>query len=330
MYDYKLYVRAPLSEVILEKMKANFSEVIYDPWNVTGERFYEDEMLANLLKIKPDIFITELDRITPKVLDGYAGLKVVGDCRSTPENINVAACTERKLPILCTPARNAQAVAEMVVGLIISYYRHLIPSTQWIKDGKWVDGTTPYFTWMGNELYAKKVGFVGFGAVGKATAKLMKAFNCEISYYDPFVDNVEGCAKKELDEIFKDCDIISLHLPVVESTKGLIDKKYFSMMKESALFINTARSAVVNEEDLLEVIEAKKIKGAILDVLSKEPANEEAFKFTKYDNVMLTPHICGASYEVINHQSEIIFDRLMKFLEGKDVESVVYNKDSVR
>ena len=322
----KILVRAPMSEKRLEELKQHFSEVLYDPWNKTGERYYEDEMLAILKQVQPDILITELDRVSEKVLDGYHGLKVIGDCRAIPANIDVDACTKYGIPILCTPGRNAQAVAEMLVGLLITYMRNVIPSVQWTLQGKWKTGTTPYFTWMGNELNGKLVGFVGFGAVGKASAKRLQAFGCKICFYDPYVDNLEKDYKKmELVELFANCDIVSIHLPVVESTKHMINEELLALMKKDSIFINTARSAVVDMKALEKVAKEKLIKGIILDVLDNEPPNNQDLALTQYDNVLVTPHICGATYEVIDHQSDIINERLLKWKQGRDLKQIIYN-----
>ena len=99
----KAYVRAPYSEDCLQELRQMFDEVVYEPWTATGERYYEDEMLENLRRVQPDVLITELDRVTEKVLSGYDGLRVIGDCRGTPANLDVEACTRHGVPILCTP-----------------------------------------------------------------------------------------------------------------------------------------------------------------------------------------------------------------------------------
>ena len=248
----KAYVRAPYSEDCLQELRQMFDEVVYEPWTATGERYYEDEMLENLRRVQPDVLITELDRVTEKVLSGYDGLRVIGDCRGTPANLDVEACTRHGVPILCTPGRNTQAVAEMVVGLILTVMRKTIPATQWVKDGKWVTGTTPYYLWMGNELQGKKVGFVGFGAISHAVAKILDA----------------------LERVLRD----------------------------------------------------EAIAGAIIDVLDTEPPEEKDLALLKCPNVLLTPHICGATYEVTDHQSRILNDRLRKWLAGEDLEHTVYNR----
>ena len=328
----KLFIRSPMEEKWRSQLKNYFDEIVYSPWTATGERYYEDEMLEALKKYQPDVLITELDRITEKVLNGYGKLKVIGDCRGNPANIDVGACTKHNIPVLCTPARNAQAVAEMLVGLLINFMRNVIPSVQWIKDGKWVKGTTPYYIWMGNELQYKKVGIVGFGAVGRKVAHLLNAFDCDISFYDPYVEEDKALPfkKASLENIFSQSDIVSIHLPVLDSTKGMINEKLLSMMKPSGIFVNTARTAVVDMDALAKALKEKKIRGAVLDVLDAEPPTPESLKIAQYPNVLLTPHICGASYEVTDHQSDIIIDRLAKWFKKEDLASIVFNKEVLK
>ncbi len=324
----KVYVRAPYSEERLAELREMFDEVVYEPWTVTGERYYEDEMLENLLRVKPDALITELDKITEKVLNGYEGLQFIGDCRATPANIDVDACTAHNIPLLCTPGRNTQAVAEMVLGLILTFLRNTLPAVQWARDGKWVPGTTPYYLWMGNELQGKKVGLVGFGAISHALVKLLDAFDCEILFYDPFVPESQGKYKKaELAEVFAESDIISLHLPVTQETTGMITEELLRTMKPSAVFVNAARSAVVDYPGLRKVLEDGVFRGAVLDVLDVEPPTDENdLALIQLPNVLVTPHICGSTYEVTNHQADIMNNRIKKLWAKENLERVVYNR----
>ena len=324
----KLYVRAPYAAEQLEELKTLFDEVVYEPWTDTGERYYEDEMLEHLLKEKPDALITELDRITKKVLDGYQGLQFIGDCRATPANIEVEECTARGIPLLCTPGRNTMAVAEMVVGLILNHLRKVLPAVQWAKDGGWAEGTTPYYLWMGNELSCKKIGFVGFGQISRAVTKLLSGFDCDISFYDSFIPEDVGNAKKTtLEKIFAESDIVSLHLPVTPETTGLITEKLIRTMQPHALFVNAARSAIVEDYGALKkILDEKAIGGAIIDVLDTEPPTKEDLAIAYCPNTILTPHICGATFEVTTHQSVILNDRIKKWLGKEDLEKIVYNK----
>ena len=327
----KVYVRAPFSEPCLKELHKMFDEVVYEPWTTTGKRYYEDEMLENLLKVQPDALITELDRVTPKVLEGYKKLKFIGDCRATPANLDVEACTKAGVPILCTPGRNTQAVAEMVVGLILAYYRKTLPAVQWAKDGKWVEGTTPYYLWMGNELQGKKIGFVGYGRISRVVAKLLEGFECDLSFYDPFIPEDQGnCRKCTLEEIFSNSDIVTLHLPVLDSTKGMVNEELLRLMKPTALFVNAARSALVDYAALERVLKEEKILGAILDVLDSEPPTQEDIAIAALPNVLLTPHICGSTYEVTDHQSDILTDEIKQWQVGENLEKIVYNRDVLK
>ena len=296
----KVYVRAPYPL---------FDEVLYEPWNDTGERYYEDEMLEHLLKEQPDVLITELDRVTEKVLNGYKGLKLIGDCRATPANLDTAACTKAGVPVLCTPGRNNQAVAELVVALIIMHMRHGLESIQWIKDGKWVAGTTPYFTWMGHELQYKRVGLVGFGAVSQAAAKILDGFDCDVCYYDYKGRAYGHYTPLSLEELFATCDVVSLHLPVSDSTRGIVTEELLRSMKPDALFVNAGRSALVDTKALIRVL------------------NDEDLEIMNCPNVILTPHICGATYEVTNHQADILNARIRQWLAGENLDKIVYNRD---
>ena len=325
----KLYVRAPYKESCLDELRELFDEVVYEPWTATGERYYEDEMLEHLLIEKPDVLITELDRITEKVLSGYDGLKAIGDCRGTPANIDVEACTKHGVPVFCTPGRNNQAVAEMVVASMLAFERKLIPAVEWAKEGQWVKGTTPYHLWMGHELCGKKVGIIGYGRIGRIVARILAAFDCEISFFDPFVQGDQnGFRNVSLEELFKESDIITIHVPVLDSTKGIVTRELLESMKPTAIFVNAARSVMVDNDALYDVLKNKKIAGAVMDVLEEEPPESERdLRFIELDNVLLTPHICGASYEVTDHQSEILSSGIKAWLSKEDYEKAVYNKE---
>lgn len=323
----KVLVRAPFSQRRLEDLKSMFDEVKYDPWNATGQWYNDAETLELLQREQPDVFITELDRVQEQTLNHYGKLKVLGVCRANPANVDVKKCTEKKLPILCTPARNAQAVAECLVGELICFMRHIHIAADWERQGNWKPGTTPYCMFTGNEIHGKKIGFVGFGAVGKAAAKLLRAFHAEIVFYDPFVEAFEDYEKVTLEEVFRSCDIVSIHLPVLPSTEKMINAELLNMMKPNAIFVNTARSAVVDMDALYQVVHSKKIKGAVMDVMDHEPPTEDDMARWSQENVLLTPHICGASYEVSDHHSDIMIQRLDSWLKQENMKQIVFNKD---
>ncbi len=323
----KILVRAPFSEKGLNALKTMFDEVTYDPWNATGKWYQDEETLDLLKREQPDVFVTELDRVKEETLSHYDGLKLLGVCRANPANVDVPRCTEKKLPILCTPARNAQAVAECLVGELLCFMRNIHVAADWEKQGNWQPGTTPYCMFTGNEIQGKKIGFVGFGAVGKAAAKLLRAFDTEIVFYDPFVEAFEDYEKVTLEELFESCDIVSIHLPVLPSTEKMIGKDLLERMKPTSIFVNTARSAVVDMQALYEVIHAGKIRGAVMDVMDHEPPTQEDMDRWTKENVLLTPHICGASHEVSDHHSDIMVQRLRDWLKQENLQRIVFNRD---
>src|SRR5699024_12309590 len=148
--------------------------------------------------------------------------------RSNPVNVNIEAANKKSTPVFNTPARNAQAVTELLIGNLISFYRNIISSNKWIREDNWKEtNTRPYLKFRGNEVAGRTVGFVGFGAVGQTTANSLKKFPADIQFYDHFVDvdEVEHRYKKvDLDVLFRTSDVISIHLPVNDSTKNLVNK----------------------------------------------------------------------------------------------------------
>ena len=133
-----------------------------------------------------------------------------------------------------------------------------------------------------------------------------------------------------VEEIFKTCDIVSLHLPVSDSTRGLVTEELLRSMKPDALFVNAGRSALVDTKALIRVLNDKAIAGAVIDVLDNEPPTPEDLEIMNCPNTILTPHICGASFEVTNHQADILNARLKKWLAGEDLAKIVYNRDVLK
>lgn len=304
----KILVTAPYHEKALVELKTIFGEVDYRPWKPHGRAYNENELLVLLKDSKAEALITEHDEVTEKVINSFPYLKFIGVCRGTPSNVAVRTAEDHGIPVFHTPGRNAQAVAEMFIAGVIILLRKVIPATQWLNGEKWEKGAhTSYLQFKGNELANKTVGLVGFGDIGQKIANILSSFPCEVQYYDPYVENVNPNYRSvSLEEVFKTSDIVSIHLPVNDKTIGIIDAQLFSKMKENAIFVNTARASVVNREDMLEVLENKKIGGALLDVFDHEPPDEIDYRIIHLPNVFATPHIAGATHEVEDHHSFIM------------------------
>lgn len=326
-------VTAPYNEEGRKELENLFGSVIYQSWKEQGRAYREDELIQLLKATNATGLITELDQVTDSVFASVPELSFVGVCRGMPSNVDVAAASKRGIPVFYTPGRNAQAVAEMFIGNVISFLRHTSASNQWLKDGKWKsDYLQAYVKFKGNELTGKTVGMIGFGAVGQRIAKLLTAFDCKIKYYDPYIqDDYPLYEKVALKTVFSDSDIVSVHLPRTEETLGLIDRQYFDLMKESAIFVNTSRAVVVNREDLLSVLKEHKIRGAVLDVFYHEPPEESDYELISLPNVLATPHLAGATFEVEDHHVSIMNDALKKWKVEKIPNiPTLYNKDKLR
>lgn len=326
----KILVTAPYHEKGIFELKQTLGEVIYKPWKLNNRAYNENELLALLYETEAEALITEHDMVTEKVIRANAHLQFIGVCRGTPSNVSLNTATEFGIPVFYTPARNAQAVAEMFIANTITFLRYTIAGVNWLRSRKWDEGAhTSYLEFKGNELAGKTVGMVGFGAIGQLIARMIENYPCPIQFYDPFIGNgaFPKYKKTSLENIFATSDIVSIHLPVTDDTRGMIDQQLFSLMKKDALFINTARAIVVNRNDLYATLANKQIRGAILDVFDKEPPDELDYRIIDLPNVLATPHIAGATFEVEDHHVEIMNAALTEwFVIGNRKTDKVYNK----
>jgi len=310
----KILITAPYNEKSRKELEGTLGEIIYKPWKPHGRAYNEEELMALLNETGAEALITEHDQVTEKVVEQYAHLQFIGVCRGTPSNVAVNTARAKGIPVFSTPARNAQAVAEMFVANVITLMRNTIAGWQWLQAEKWEAGAhTSYLQFKGNELAGKTVGMVGFGAVGRRIARLVRAFPCEIQFYDPFVTSFDSdCKKVSLEEVFASSDIVSVNLPVNDQTKGMIGSDLLRRMKSDAIFVNTARAVVVKRDDLLEVLQSNLIRGAVLDVFDNEPPDDVDYKLIHLPNVLATPHIAGATFEVEDHHAAIMNAALLK------------------
>lgn len=327
----RVLVTAPYHEKGLFDVKQDLGEVIYRPWKENGRAYNEDELMALLYETEAEALITEHDHVTEKVIEANAHLQFIGVCRGTPSNVALATATKYGIPVFYTPARNAQAVAEMFIANVITFLRQTLPAISWLRGRNWEAGAhTSYLQFKGNELAGKKIGMVGFGAIGQLIARLIEGYPCSISYYDPYVNaaafpSYHQCS---LEELFSSCDIVSVHLPVTADTRGMIDRRYFELMKPDSIFVNTARAVVVNRNDMYSVLSQNKIKGAILDVFDNEPPDELDYKIIDLPNVLATPHIAGATHEVEDHHVRILNEVLVEwFVHGNHSANRLANKE---
>lgn len=206
------------------------------------------------------------------------------------DNVDVAACTQRSIWVANAAGVNAQAVAEHVMALILSYYKN-IPFLDAFMKNRTVEKQLDY---TGSELMRKTIGIIGFGAIGKKVAEFCRVFDMNVLAYTRNAGvQSDGFVKMtDFDNLVSTSDIVSVHIPLTQQTKQLINKAVFKKMKKTALFINTARGGIVNESDLIAALKNRDISGACLDVFESEPLPTDS-ELRNLGNVILTPHTAG-------------------------------------
>lgn len=326
----RILITAPYHDKGLKELETQFGEVVYRSWKPNGRAYNETELLELLADSKADALITEHDHVTAAVIAANPQLQFIGVCRGTPSNVAVATATEMGIPVFFTPARNAQAVVEMFISNVIMLLRNTIPGIDWLKGRNWQEGAhDSYLAFKGNELAGRTIGLVGFGAIGQLIAKLVKDYPCNIQFFDPYVTEHDKAFRKTgIEEVFSTSDIVSIHLPVTNETKGMINGSLLKLMKKDAIFVNTARAAVVNREDLLDVLERNAIRGAVLDVFDNEPPDTLDYRIIDMPHVIATPHIAGATHEVEDHHVEILNRALLQwYAKGNKKIAELANKE---
>lgn len=273
------------------------------------------ELSENLMKDmdKFDIVIVQFAPVSKKLIDKAKNLKIIGVLRGGIENIDKKYAEEKGIKVLNTPGRNARAVAEFSMGMILSETRNIARSHYALKNDQWRKDfpNSSYIP----ELNGKTVGIIGFGHIGQLVAGYLKAFGSNILAYDPFYNgSFEGVEITDLETLLKNSDIITIHSRLTEDTHNLIDEKEFSLMKENAVLVNTARSGLVNQKALVKALKENKIFGAAIDVFDDEPIPEDD-EILKLDNITITPHIAGSTKDAFSNSPKMMANILKDIIK---------------
>jgi len=231
-----------------------------------------------------------------------AKLRVIGLHGAGVDQVDVKAATEGGVFVTNAPGGNAQSVAELTLGLIISFLRGIPRADGLIRQGQWEQARM-----VGMELKGKRLGIVGYGNIGKSLARMAVALNMEVVFWHrtPQAGTWTEVKQVGLEQLFSTSDIVSLHLPLVPETMGLVGRRLLSRMRKHALFVNTARGALVVQDDLLQALEEGWFAGAALDVFEQEPLPINS-PFTRLPNVVLTPHMGGSTAECLARVAGVV------------------------
>ncbi|MDA9461439.1 2-hydroxyacid dehydrogenase [Enterococcus mundtii] len=255
-----------------------------------------------------DYLITQFAPVGKKVIDQAKNLKFVGVLRAGIENVNREYAEEKGITVFNTPGRSETSVSEYTVGLMLSEIRNIARADRKLRNGEWEkhypNGVlTP-------ELKESVVGLIGYGAIGQKVANLVRPFGGKIIFFDDYFKGETEDTQVSLDELIEQADIVSMHYRLTDQTKNMINEAHFKKMKNSAVIINSARSGLINENDLIEALQTKEITGAAVDVFEQEPLPTD-HPYLSLENVTITPHIAGSTIGNFANSPKILANRIV-------------------
>jgi len=311
-------VTAPFRGEGLETLRS-IADVVYEPWiEQTPLRIYKADELAERVRAEAaNILIVETDSVKGPVLE--LPLLAIGSCRGDPNNVDIPAATAKGIPVLRAPGRNADAVAELTVALLFAVDRGVVAADADVRaDRVWRDGTIPYQRYRAWQLAGRTAGLIGLGAVGRATKWRLEGLGMNVIAHDPYAPD----ATHSLADLLTESDVVSMHAVVTPETEGMIGAEQFALMKPGAIFVNSARAMLHDTDALVDALRSGHLAGAALDHFVGEHLPPD-HPLCKMDNVVLTPHIGGATYDTEANHSRLIADDLARLLAGERPQHIV-------
>ncbi len=303
-----------VSDAVMEKHRVRLEKMGHTL--LTYEKNTDPEVQVERCR-RADVVMLANMPLDPSVIREASNLKFIDVAFTGVDHIPVAAAREKGIAVSNASGYATQAVAELCVSFMIQLLRNVEATQDRCRSGGTKDGL------IGSLLCGKTVGIVGAGAIGRRVAALCKAFGCTVLAFsrsavsDPSIDR-----QVSLPELLAQSDIVSLHCPLTEETRGMIGKEQLEQMKDSAILINTARGDVADQEALARALREGQIAGAACDVFDKEPPLPADHPLLHTPNTIVTPHIAFASVESMEQRAEIVFENLYSWLDGKQLNAV--------
>ena len=304
----------PENEKAKQALEAFADEVVY---NTAGIPLEGDALLEMLDGV--DAYIAGLDYITADVVERMpASLRVISRYGVGVDRVDIPACTKRGIKVTNTPGANAVAVAELAFSLMMSVARDIPGLSKKMEAGQWPRS-------VGTELCGKTLGIVGLGAIGKKLAVRARAFEMDVLAYDPFFDedfaHRHGVRQAELDMLLQHSDFISLHVPLNEHTRHMVNKNCISTMKQGAIIVNTARGGLIDEAAAAEAVKSGKLRGLGLDAFEQEPLLNSPL--VGVPGVVLTPHTGALTKEAVANMGNMAVENAIAVLTGAECKYLV-------
>lgn len=279
-----------------------------------------EDQLLEIIADYEGMMVRSETKVTAKIIDAAAKMKIIGRAGVGVDNIDVAAATKKGIVVVNSPEGNTIAAAEHTLAMMLAMSRNIPQAVASLKAKKWERGK-----FMGSELYNKVLGVVGIGKIGSRVAMYARSLGMEIICYDPFVTEEYtkklGVSLGTLEEVMRKSDYITFHMPKTKETLHLVNKEKISMMKEGVKLINVARGGIIDEVDLLEALKSKKVAAAAIDVFEVEPAPENPL--IELDNVVATPHLGASTVEAQVNVAVDVALQIIDVLKGEPARAGV-------
>lgn len=311
----KALVLAPFSAEALEHLKGRI-QVLYEPWTHTRRLWDPSELAPRLRREGIQVVISEIDFFFDEVFAPPSPLRFLALCRQATNQVDLEAATQAGVVVVHTPGRNAQAVAELAVGLLLALARRIPDAHIYVRSGQWQNPLDAYERFRGVEVAGKVLGIVGLGGIGRRVARMGRALGMRVVASDPYARPLRGVPLLPLEDLLSQADFVSLHAPDTTETYHLLHAQRLALMKPSAFLVNTGGGGLVDTDALCQALREGRLAGAALDVLEAAPLPPESPLLT-CPNLVLTPHVGGATRETITRYSAMVTEDLLRWLGGK-------------
>ena len=309
----------------LERLQA-VAEVEVRPWTETLALADPDELTDELTTKGVSALFVEADFVMGETFEAAPGLRFVGICRGDSGHVDIVAATRAGVVVTHTPGRNAEAVAELTIAMMLALLRGIPDAGAYVRERRWDDPVTAYVDMRGSELGRQVVGIVGLGRIGQQTARLASAFGARVLATDPALSDEQiraaGCEPVTLVDLLAASTMLAVHCPSLESTRGLIDADALSLMPRGARLVVTTGEGVVVERDVAKALRCGHLSGAAIDVFATHPIRPDN-PLLDAPNALLLPHIGGATDATVQRYSSAVADDFLAFLEGRRPARIV-------
>ena len=309
-------ILAPFDPAQLVRLRKEMT-VEYESWLETRKLTDPEELAHRIRASEISVIVVEADFVFEETFENTPSLRFVGVCRATTDHVDIEAATRHGVAVVNTPARTARSVAEHALGLMFSLARKIPRAHAYVTSGQWNSPVEAYISMRGIELQGRTVGIVGLGAIGAELARMCIALGMNVLAYDPYAASPSPDVHlTSLETLASRSDFISVHVPATSDTTGLIGSTVISRMKPSAFLVSCSDPTVLDQPALTEALASGRIAGAAFDVFETHPIAPDN-PLRSLENVVLTPHIGGATAETIQRHSEMMSDDILRFTRGE-------------